>query len=144
MTKSNEIDEINFQSMPLRFRVWDNEDKVLIYDAEQAYDFMKPDHYPLMVGSFVELIEDERYTISQDTGLKDKNGNNIYAGDILKVEAKGGDPEFGTPVVVEYRHQRVQIRNTEGTHIEWLSMYWENELEVIGNIWQNSDLLDKK
>lgn len=128
---------MELQTMPLRFRIWDDVEKCLGcipgYRISIALD--------LLDGRSNE--EDSRYIISQDTGITDKNGNSIYTGDILIVTATGGNPKFNTPVIVGYYQQLVRIVNAEETHNEWLGEYCEYELEIIGNIWQNPELLEK-
>ena len=60
--------------------------------------------------------------LMQYTGLKDKNGREIYEGDILK-------GKFNGPVVW----------TVDRYNYGW-SDYW-NESEIIGNIYQNKELL---
>lgn len=65
-----------------KFRVWDKENKVLHYNAECAYDSMGGTP-PLKDDSFGGVLCNEDYVVEQCTGLKDKNGNLIYEGDII-------------------------------------------------------------
>ena len=77
-------------------------------------------------------------TIGQFTGLLDKNGREIYEGDI--VEYENGNAGYGRP-----RHQEISrdvIPNiTE--HDEYIdgAMWWKTG-EVIGNIHDNPELLE--
>jgi hypothetical protein len=66
-----------------KFRVWDKEKIVLHYNAECAYDYMGGTP-PLMEDSFGGVLCNEDYVIEQCTGVKDKNGNLIYEGDVVK------------------------------------------------------------
>jgi uncharacterized phage protein (TIGR01671 family) len=67
-----------------KFRVWNKNEKILHYDAEKTYDFMRG--VPVICkDSFGELLNDDNYIVEQCTGLTDKNGKLIYEGDVLVV-----------------------------------------------------------
>lgn len=75
-----------------------------------------------------------KFVFEQCTGLKDKNGKLIYEGDIVSV------PEFYNDIPtgktrrhkVSYKHAAFNIYSVNTEH-----------LEVIGNIHENSELLEE-
>lgn len=79
-------------------------------------------------------------TVGQFTGLKDKNGVEIYEGDILKVESEGypfTDNWFGVVKMIDGSYL---IENLAGMSGDYL-FNETREVEVIANIHENPELL---
>ena len=71
--------------------------------------------------------------LMQYTGLKDKNGKEIYEGDIVISDNKGTRDEivFSTGCFC-----------LKSAMMYYEASYWGDEIEVIGNIYENPELLE--
>lgn len=108
----------------IKFRVWDKiskPNKIKTWGQLQA-----------QYNNISQVFNSEGFELMQYTGLKDKRGNEIYEGDIIQLD---GD-------------NVTQIIWHEGSfrYIYWgymtLTKCVAEEVEVIGNIYENIELLN--
>ena len=127
----------------LKFRAWlekENkmlapEDLALSYDGEDCFDF---------AFDKTSVVDDEGgikgtllFELMQYTGLKDKNGKEIFEGDIVQGRNRAHD--------LSLIKQRVTFLNGCFMLGNWNSHEYFNkhqEIEVIGNIYEDKHLLN--
>lgn len=124
----------------IKFRAWVND--AMCYDiAEIEYQYfcLVVNDHPSEERAF--LLDES--ILMQYTGLKDKNGKEIYEGDVLKItdypfkecsqEKDKSNPFYKTEKVI----YDPPCFNLNG----WLEFDYDGEYEVIGNIHENPELL---
>ena len=118
----------------IKFRVWDEK-------------YNQWDTSPLTIHPAESVVKQGR-VIQQSTDLKDKNGKEIYEGDILKFKSfdswndKVGfyynSQVFYCTPLARFRHSFKNFDNICGTDFDL-----KDEMEVIGNIFENPELCAK-
>ena len=140
-------------SREIKFRAWDVENNRWIYKDGYTLDELCANGY--------EIAEKLNVLVwLQFTGLHDKNGKEIYEGDIMKVlDRDWSDAEKDTKIlIVYYRNDRYILINKAGIEEseksepniyskEWYEVslfreYGRDKFEIIGNIYENPELLN--
>lgn len=96
-----------------------------------------------------ECHEVDPATVGQFTGLLDKNGKEIYESDIITVNGQYPrvvlwDKMCWALMPTEYYHDKMfWVMNLQHPGPDWWGLF-SNEFEVIGNIYDNPELLNEK
>ena len=122
-----------------KFRAWLKNDKKMIDVDEIHFDNGQLD----FIGDAITFMrEADEIELMQSTGLFDKNGQEIFEGDVVTNGWKRQGVIFGTQEVEE---DFGSIRIYRGFNL-YLGGGYPNaimsEFEVVGNIYENPDLLE--
>ncbi|MBA7624845.1 hypothetical protein ES703_32259 [subsurface metagenome] len=119
----------------IKFRAWVKPDKCMIEHRET----IERAHL-----QFNDELGGHKDIIMQFTGLKDKNGKEIYEGDILAPMSNDFHPKYEGKWIVDFEGGTFIAKCKDGDNSQWLS-YWSYDIyaetEIIGNIYENKDLL---
>lgn len=91
-----------------------------------------------------EYVEVDSETLCQFTGLYDKNGNKIWENDILMTHLDESYPEDVTYETIEWGVAGWVAHETGSTDREYLDEFDTEHFEVVGNIFDNKELLQEE
>jgi len=125
----------------IRFRAWSKKGKkmyfyspfTMLVDGIEGNEFWKA-NYERFNTDFIEM---------QFTGLLDKNGKKIYEGDIVNAKIVDTEENYLTGFI-RYSKCMWVIQNDNTLECVPLHKYYDFQLEVIGNIHKDEDLLNEK
>ena len=126
--------------MILKYRVWDKELQTML--DVSLIDFKKGvlvgEHWEFGETNFMSFDE---IVLMQSTGLKDKNGKEVFVGDIIKC-TRGCLHE----VYIEKEYGGTFIGGMPAVYLKGLGegYAWTEHEEIIGNIYENPELLEDK
>lgn len=117
----------------IKFRCWEKNEKMLVPVLDICWQD-KTVQMPALDGESIWGSHFEQVELMQFTGLKDKNGKEIYEGDIIRWfnsynEAMVEVIEWETSKAAFYIPGRGYPKNSE--------------IEIIGNIFENPELLEE-
>ena len=120
----------------LKFRAWDTVTKRMYLPDVQPGPVMYLNGCLALDHTWVT----GEFVLMQFTGLKDKNGKEIYEGDVILLLIE--DVPYPFEVLWEHGHMRFGLRDMEGEieHDSW-AFTPHNDFEIIGNIHENPELI---
>ena len=127
----------------IKFRAWDNENKYMVTSKQGVFtalrnsmNIVRQDNGYYNNGDLLKPNKG-KYTLMQFTGLEDKNGKEIYEGDIV------GDNKIKWIVKWNKHRMGFSLYPTTKQLYDEMPINVENKLnfKILGNIYENSELL---
>ncbi len=127
----------------IKFRGWDKKDKKIVEILSIGFDNGENNYICVRDGKSLNFVDANRIVLMQYTGLKDKNGVDVYEGYICKIHVWfGGSYTYcNLPIIFKDGKFCYEIYCGSGDY-EMMDLY--DDLTVMGNIYENPDLLEKE
>lgn len=134
----------------IKFRAWDKEQREMIYDVQNTYDFTC-NGSGAMEPSFQDVLKNkDRYDVMQFVNLCDFDENELYVGDISQ-DQKGEKfvvyySDGGFCICLAKEWNWATLNNVSPTQFRGLSDmncggWFLDKHRIIGNIYENSELI---
>ena len=120
----------------IKFRAWDGT-KILGWHPEFFYD-------PYPVTGYSGNFDYIEMPLMQHVGFRDKNGKEIYEGDIIEKQITKKSKKTSKMIKGGVKWTRVMIWDKEGKWNIQKPLSDTNQfIEIIGNVFENPELLNK-
>ena len=124
----------------IKFRIFDKQEEEFLNEEDYAINFVGTIFKACLDEEVFEVLDADMYIVTQYTGLKDKNLKEIYEGDIIKYDFNNLNYriEFINAEFIARRFYE-NIEDLYPTEFDF-----GKECEVLGNIYENPELLNDK
>lgn len=119
----------------IKFRVWDNHNQIWLKESELTLKCKTGS-----VKNKFSMGEIGGVTICQFTGLKDNKGKDLFEGDYIKIQWHFNDEETVELVTWDNVFSFYKYGNNPICEL----VEQDNKFEIIGNIYENPNLLNPK
>ena len=124
----------------IKFRAWDKKKKIMYDNVSFSSDNYSPRRITSPDIDILKFVNYDDCELIQYTGPKDKNGNEIYEGDLVEWDGK--------IFIIEYEKGCYWLhskKNDSGVYIGGVYILSIEatpcEFEIIGNIYENPELI---
>jgi len=123
----------------IKFRTWWVPKKIMLKNVHLFYDTLGDkshgnEHEPeCSFGGLLEGYDKDNYIVLQYTGIKDKNGKEIYEGDTIRVRLPNID------FITNVEWDNGSFTANKGDIYRTLAHWTNDHIEIIGNIYENPE-----